>query len=209
MRKIETAVLGVTLGAVPVIACFLTGWWASIPFVAESSIWKYALIGLVAGILVDALFLARWMRCAYSMKPWIWMVIYGFYSTGMLGFFMGVPVFNLLLALPAGLFVGRWLAYMGADSTHVKKVTRQAARFTAGVLATVCLASASVALVADSTASDLQGLLALPFAVTQWMLIGLIVCGGAMLLMLDWWFTTRCVRHAYEYFRAHDEPRSV
>jgi len=29
-----------------------------------------------------------------------------FYSVGMFGFFMGVPVFNVILAVPAGVFVG-------------------------------------------------------------------------------------------------------
>jgi hypothetical protein len=31
MQTIETAALGVLFGAVPVIACFLGGWWISIP----------------------------------------------------------------------------------------------------------------------------------------------------------------------------------
>ncbi len=200
MQKIETAILGVTLGAVPIIAGFLTGWWASIPFVPESSIWRFALAGLFFGIFVDVLFLRRWVRRAYSMKPWIWMTLYGFYSTGMLGFFMGVPVFNVILALPAGVFVGRWLAHSGADPAGSQRVARRTASFTMCILGLVCLVSASIALLAPSTGSDLQSMLRLPFPVTRWMLICIIFGGGALLLTFDWWITIKCVRRAYEYF---------
>ncbi len=200
MQRIETAVLAATLGAVPIIACFLAGWWASIPFVPEASVWRCAVAGLLFGILVDVLLLRRWVRRAYSMKTWIWMGVYAFYSMGMLGFFMGVPIFNLVLALPAGVFVGRYLAQSGADSVRMQRTARQTATFTLCILGLVCLASASVALGSPSTASELQGMLRLPFPVTRLMIICLISGGGALLLALDWWITIRCVTRAYEYF---------
>lgn len=209
MKKIESAVLGVTLGAVPVIASFLTGWWGSIHFAPESSIWRYALGGLLFGISVDAIFLGRWVRHAYSIKTWVWMAVYGFYSIGLLGFFMGMPVFNLLLALPAGAFVGRWLAHCGADSAHMQRTAQRTAVFTASVLALVCLTSASIALAAHSTASDLQRMLALPFEVTRWMIVGIIVVGGVVMLTFDWWLTTRCVKGVYRCFIAHHESPSA
>jgi len=208
MRKIESVVLGVTLGAVPIIASFLTGWWVSIPFAPESSIWRYALGGLLFGLFVDAIFLGRWIRRAYSMKTWVWMAVYGFYSIGVLGGFMGMPVFNLLLAVPAGAFVGRWLAHGGADSARMQRTAQRTAAFTATVLALVCLTSGSIALTAHSTASDLQGMLALPFEVTHSMIVGIIVVGGAVMLVLDWWLTIGCVKCVYGYFIAHDKSPS-
>jgi len=33
MRRIENAVIGLALGAVPVISGFLAGWWISVPLV--------------------------------------------------------------------------------------------------------------------------------------------------------------------------------
>ena len=98
MRKIEIAAIGVLFGAVPIIICFLAGWWISIPFVPESLIYLFALTGFVVGVLVDLVFLKTWIRNAYSMQPIVWMIIYLFYSVGMFGFFMGVPVFNIALA---------------------------------------------------------------------------------------------------------------
>lgn len=200
MRQIENGVIGIILGAVPVIACFLAGWWISIPFVPESRVCLCALGGLLLGMLVDVVFLGGWIRRAYLMKTWIWKAVYVFYSIGMFGFFMGVPVFNVMLALPAGIFVGRWLAHSGADSTLMHKTARQAAVFTTSVLGVVCIASASVALVDPSTAHNLQGMLGLSFQVTHGMVIGIILVGGATILTLDWWLTVKSVERVYGYF---------
>jgi len=209
MRTIENAAIGIVFGAVPVIACFLAGWWGSIPLVPESRIWQCALAGLLVGILVDVVFLKGWVRRAYSMKPWVWKAVYLFYSVGMFGFFMGVPVFNVILALPAGVFVGRWLAHSGADSTHMRKAARRVAVFTASVLGLVCIASGSIALASRSTASDLQGMLGLQFQVTPVMIVGIIVGGGTMILALDWWLTIKSVERAYRYFVAHAKSLSA
>jgi hypothetical protein len=137
------------------------------------------------------------------MRTWVWQAVYLFYSVGMFGFFMGVPVFNVILALPAGVFVGRWLAHSGADSTHMQKVARQVAVFTACILGLVCIASGSIALANSSTASDLQRMLGLQFHVTRVMIVGIILGGGTMILALDWWLTIKSVERAYWYFIAH------
>ena len=58
LRKIEHAVIGVTLGAVPVISGFLAGWWISVPLVPESRIYQFALAGLCSE--------SSWM-CSFSV----------------------------------------------------------------------------------------------------------------------------------------------
>ncbi len=199
MQKIELATIGVLFGAVPIVIGFLAGWWISIPLVPESWIFLCALAGFLVGVFVDVLFLKTWVRHAYSMKPLVWMIVYLFYSIGMFGFFMGVPIFNVLLALPAGFFVGGWLVHRGADSTSMKKAARHSAAFTSSVLALVCVASAAIALVSPSTVSDLQGMLSLPFPVTPIMVIFLILGGGISILLLQWWLTFKSVEQAYRY----------
>ena len=71
MQKIEKVIIGIIIGAVPVIACFLAGWWISIPLVSESRIIQYALTGLLLGTLIDVIFLRNWVRHAYTMKFWV------------------------------------------------------------------------------------------------------------------------------------------
>jgi len=79
LRKIENAVIGLALGAVPVISGFLAAWWISLPLVPESRIYQFALAGLVLGILVDVLFLRGGVQRAYSLKPWVWRTVCVFY----------------------------------------------------------------------------------------------------------------------------------
>ncbi len=202
MQRIEIAAIGALFGAVPIITGFVAGWWISIPLVPESRIFIWALAGLLVGVLVDAIFLKAGIRRAYSMKPRVWMALYLFYSVGMFGFFMGVPIFNVALALPAGFVVGGWLAHGGADSTRVKAAARRSAVFTTGVQALVCVASASLALASPSTASELQHMLGLPFRVSLGMILGIILGGGTFLLVLQWWLTCKCVELTYRYLVA-------
>lgn len=201
MQRIEKAIIGMIIGAVPVIACFLAGWWISISLVSESRIFQYALTGLLLGILVDVIFLRNWVRHAYTMKLWVWMGIYGFYSIGMFGFFMGFPVFNVMLALPAGVFVGRWLTHRSVDPARMRKAAQQTAVFTTSVLGLVCIASASIALLDPSVALDLQGMLGLPFPVTPVMILGIILSGGTLLLAIGWWLTVESVKRVYQFGR--------
>lgn len=200
MQRIENAFIGLALGAVPVIVCFLAGWWIAIPFLPESRVFISALAGLVCGILIDFFFLKGWVQRAFSFKAWVWKAVYVFYSVGMFGFFMGVPVFHVLLAFPTGVFVGRWLAHTGADSARMRQVARRAAVFTTSVLGLVCLASATIALASPSTGRDLRGMLRLPFEVTTVMILALIVVGGAAILILNWWLTLRSAERAYACF---------
>ena len=201
MQKIEKVIIGIIIGAVPVFACFLAGWWISIPLVSESRIFQYALTGLLLGTLIDVIFLRNWVRHAYTMKLWVWMGIYGFYSIGMFGFFMGFPVFHVILALPAGVFIGRWLTHRSADPTRMQKAAQQTAVFTTSVLGLVCIASASIALLDPSLAFDLQGMLGLPFPATSVMILGIILSGGTLLLAIGWWLTVESVKRVYQFGR--------
>ena len=201
MHKTEKVIIGIIIGAVPVIACFLAGLWISIPLVSESRIFQYALTGLLLGTLIDVIFLRNWVRHAYTMKLWVWMGIYGFYSIGMFGFFMGIPVFHVMLALPAGVFVGRWLTHRGVDPARMRKAAQQTAVFTTSVLGLVCIASASIALLDPSVAFDLQGMLGLPFPATTVMILGIILSGGTLLLAIGWWLTVESVKRVYQFGR--------
>jgi hypothetical protein len=113
------------------------------------------------------------------------MVIIVFYSVGLFGFFMGMPVFNALLAVPAGWVIGARLASENADRIRVRKMTWGATWFTTGILFLVCAASAFFALISPSTPNDLQGMFGLEFKVTQAMIVGLIVIGGFLLLAFN------------------------
>lgn len=205
--RFEALIVGAIVGAVPPLAGLLALWWGSIPFVPERWIPGFAAAGLLAGITADVIWLKRWTRRALSLHWLLWMAVYVFYSVGMFGLFMGVPVFNLALALPAGLVVGCRLAREQVGSEEMRRASKAAALFTTAVLAVACAASAALAWTDPYTAANLEGMLGLSFEVTRPMIAALIVAGGAALLAMQWLLTTWIARLAYAWLRR--PPKAV
>jgi hypothetical protein len=206
MRRLEHIVRIVVIGAVPPIVGLLAGLWGTFAVLPERGVMIGSLTGLAAGLILDAVFLRRAMEQAHAASLWIWAAVYLFYSVGTFGFFMGVPVFNLLLGIPAGVLIGGRLAHAGAAPEEVRQQARQASAFTTGVLAIACIASATLALADPSTAANLEGMLGLGFEVTQLMIMALIIVGGAVLLGAQWALTGSTVRWTQSRL-AGNEPR--
>jgi hypothetical protein len=192
--KLERFGLGLLLSPITPLIAFLGLWWstysASLP---EKWIAFSALAGLALGILADVIFLKRWINRAGQFGFKFWIALYLFYSTGVFGFFMGVPIFNVLLAIPVGFVVAAKLAAEMADKQRVQHTARLTARFTTSVMVAICLASAALALSDPYTSANLEGMFGLNFEFTQGMLITLIVVGGAILLACNWWLTTSTI----------------
>jgi len=190
---------GLILAPLMPIACLLLFWWAAFTVLPEKWIPAGALLGLLLGILVDV-FVLKWLvEHAYQSGLIFWLVILLFYSVGTFGFFMGVPIFNVALAIPAGFVVGARLAHSAAEQVQVQHSSRQACYLTTVLMTLVCAASAFFALMSPSTPADLRGMLGLGFEVTPSMLWGLILVGGAGLLVVNWLLTGLAIRITYRY----------
>jgi hypothetical protein len=200
MQILEKLLIGILLGMIFPILGFLAGWWGMLPFLPERLLVFSTLLGLSLGLLVDAVYLRKWVSRAYDLDLKVWMVVYLFYAIGMFGLFMGVPVFHLILALPAGLFIGSKLAHQDASLTELKPVTRKTCLFTTAVLAVVCTLSAAIALIDPYTASSLQGMFGLPFEITRGMLVELIVVGGITMLGTQWLVVSLLIRLTYAWW---------
>jgi hypothetical protein len=201
IHKFEKLVLALVLGLIaPVIG--LMGFWGGAYYrLAERMIPYAALGGLLLGLLVDLFVLRSALRRAHQLDLKLWMAIYLFYSAGVFGLFMGVPVPNAFLALPAGFIIGGRLAWEAADGARVRAMAQRTAWFTTGVLALICIASAFIALMSPSTAYDLKGMLGLGFEVTGGMIVALILVGGAALLAFGWALTLISVRFSYTFLQ--------
>jgi len=197
LAKLEAPILAFVLGAIPPIAGLLTGWWGSLPSNSEWWIARCAIAGFSVGLLIDALFLRRWFRRRGAI-PWlVWLGIFLFYSVGMFGLFMGMPAFNVALALPAGLVTGRKLATSNCDPDRGRYIIRRVCLITTLVLAGICAASATIALLSPSTPSELQHMLNLGFEVTPAQVTVLIIAGGGALLLLQWTLTAFVARRTW------------
>ncbi len=196
MSRIERWTITIILGSILPLMGLLAGWWGSYAFLSTTWVIITAAAGMAAGLAVDAFCLKKWTAKAYEIDLKILAAIYLFYSVCIFGFFMGVPVFNLALAVPAGLFIGRKAAVQRMDAASGQRVISRTRWFTTGVLVLICAASAWFALNSPSTAADLEGMLRLPFEVTLPMIWGLIAVGGVLLLAAHWLLFTKCAQVA-------------
>jgi len=159
IHKPEKIFLGLLLGGIAPIFCFLSGWWGAYFFASESQIPFFMLAGLGLGILIDLLFLGKWIKAAYHIPPVLLVAIYLFYSVGIFGFFMGIPVFNTVLGLLAGFYIGRRLVNAKINSEEKERVIYWTGLFTAFILAMACLASLFLAASESTLAANINGML--------------------------------------------------
>jgi len=174
-------------------------WWISYALLPERWISLFAISGIALGLLADTFILKSLIKRAYQLGTAFWLAVLLFYSVGTFGFFMGVPVFNAALALPAGFVVGGKLVYEAADGVQVRRASLRTCILTTGLMVLVCVSSAFFALTSPSTSSDLRGMLGLGFEVTRVMIWGLILVGGAGLLAVNWALTGLSVRLTHRF----------
>jgi hypothetical protein len=201
MSRTESLIVGMCIASVCPALLFFAGGLIGFLVLPERAIPIVALSMLTAGLLLDLVFLKRWTSRAYQLNVGFLIFVYCFFSLVLLAVCMGVPVFNTLLGLVAGAYVGRKLRHRGAGSDQVRESTRHVSLFAAAVIGGVCCLSAAVAVVSPSTPSDLQGTLemivGLQLAVTWRMIVGMIVVGGSTLVLLQYWLTKVAAMMAY------------
>jgi hypothetical protein len=132
---VERWVMTLAIGALPPMVGLLAGWWGTFAFLSDGGVAIAGIAGFVAGLLLDARYLGQWMRRAHDSPIGMWCAVYLAYSIGVFGFFKGVPAFNMLLALPAGVLLGGRLACVRATGDQVLRSARGASAFTTAVVA--------------------------------------------------------------------------
>jgi hypothetical protein len=193
-------------GMIPLIL-FLLGWWSSIGLNDNQEIFSIALAGMGFGILIDVFVLKPWLKSLETLSSGILISVYVFYSIMILGFFMGVPVFNIGLGILGGRFMARVGLYQGLTETRMDKLIHSTARITTIILFGICLISAWIALKDPvDTAINLQGMFQLGFTVTESMVFGLVGFGGLLLLILQYFLTVKFAKYELKhvYFDPHD-----
>jgi hypothetical protein len=200
-NKVEKFVLFLLIAPLAPLAGFIGAWALAYTFLPEGWIPATVLCGVLLGILADFFILKKLLRQVHQLSLVFWMAVMLFYSVGLFGLFMGVPVFNVALAVPAGFVIGARLAAEQADSSRVRKKTLQTCLVTTGLMAIVCMASAWFALTSSSTPADLEGMLGLGFSLTPVMIWGIILVGGTGLLLVNWVLTSISAHLTYRFMR--------
>jgi hypothetical protein len=200
ITKFERFGLGLILGPLAPLVGLLSLWWGAYAMLPERWILISALGGLLLGLLADFIYLSRWVNQVRQVGFGFWVAIYLFYSMGVFGFFMGVPVFNVFLAIPAGFIMAVKLAAT-ANPQLTQRQARLTAGFTTAVLALICMAAALLALTDPYTSANLEGMFGLDFAITPGMLLALIAGGGLVVLAGNWWLTLASFRISNLFLR--------
>ena len=148
----------------------------------ESRVLYYLMVGLVSGIIIDFVYLRDWVNKRYELQTWLITGIYIFYNIMIYGMFMGFPLFNLLMSLVAGYYIGNRIQYLNIPPSVQPRIIRKTSLFTGLVMALICISSGFIALTGNGVGKELQGMLDLKFEVTKPMIWGVTLIGGVLLI---------------------------
>lgn len=188
----------IVLGSIAPIALMLTGWWgAFLAHRGDPAIAAMAVTGLVVGLALDATVLRRRLDSLLSLTDRALLAVALFYSVGIYGFFMGFPVFNVIVGILGGYVIARRAQAMDWSRERAHRDARRVALWATWILAALCVATAYMALNEPTLGAQLQGMFRLPFAVGRSAIYGIIAGGGAGLLAFQYvgslltahWFT--------------------
>jgi len=153
MNKRESVVVSVILG----LACpYLTGvicWWTSatlllsgVARISDRGIAIAAFGGLAIGLVVDAIWLKRWVANIYTLHLALLASVYLAFSVIAVASFMGLPIGNLLLGTLAGVYIGRRIFHGQADATAAEITICRTSGFTAAITGSEAFAIGLLAL---------------------------------------------------------------
>ena len=193
------------LGVLCPFLTFVAGWWTSatlslegVAHITERGIAIAAFTGLAAGLLIDALWLKRWVAGFYTADLVLLGVIYAGCSVVALASCMGLPLGNLLLGTLGGVYVGRRAFHSGASPAVFGRASRRAGWFTAAFTGAGAFAIGLLALREQSAVEELADLLRTDrSAIAGPTGLAVIVALVVVLIVLQFWCTSTAARVAF------------
>jgi len=190
VRKAETVILWMLFGTPLALICFVAGGFISVVMFDEKHVLAMALAGLAVGIILDAVFLRRPIKNAYRINNKILIALYIFYSIGALGFCMGVPILNFGVGIVAGFYTARKMQCTKADQIQCNRNIKRTAIFSAIVMMLMCCLTGTWALVGGMIGYRFESPV-LSFTFTVPILVGIVLTGGLILSLLQYWLTSK------------------
>jgi len=188
MGKIESVILGMFFGFGPIVFCFLATMVIASIFFGKEALGPWVLWSLVPAVVIDILFLKKWVRNAYQINSKILAGIYLFYSVVALGMGMGLPILNFVLGIMAGVYIARRMHFHRADEERRKQALKKTAVFCAVVMVFMCCLMTLLGIVGKVPGSKFETPL-LSFTFTVPIFIAVVLTGGAILVLLQYCLT--------------------
>ena len=197
VSKIESLILGMFLGLVPPVFCLLTTLVITAILFEIEVFGPWMLWSLVPGIIIDIVFLKKWVSKAYQINNKALAAIYLFCSVVALGMGMGVPIFNFALGIAAGLYSARKMHFIGADEERRNQDFRKTAVFSAMVMALMCCLITLWAIAGQMIGYRFETPF-LSFTFTVPIFSAVVLTGGAVLVLLQYWLTHLSAKLAFK-----------
>lgn len=134
------------------LTLFFTFWWISNFFASDYIAFFIGIAGLLLGLWLNSILVTPYQF--FKIKKRILAFLYLFYSIVILGIFMGVPIFNILMGVFAGNYLAiRIISYINNENS-IKRSIHQGALFSALVIAVISILSGLMAFVDIDTYLD-------------------------------------------------------
>ncbi len=192
MKRVEAIFYGLILGAFSPLSIALgaVGLWFNSDRIEDRAPW-YLLSGLAAGFLIDAIYLRGWLRHRYDLPVWFVATIFCLYNILAFGFFMGFPVFHVLGGPIAGFYFAQRIIFQKIPAEGYNRIMKRVSAFTGLMMAIICVASGTIALVGTGAGDDIQGMLGLSFVPAKSMILLVSTIGGLFLITVQVILTRR------------------
>ena len=186
MKRFDKIISGLIIGSTfPLFLCLLSiVIWFYLDK-SESRIPIYLTAGLLIGLIIDFKFLKGWINKRYDLPIWFMAAIYIIYNIFVYGFFMGLPVFNVLPGFFAGYYFGNRICFKNVESKKYSRIINQVSLFTGLIMTLICISSGFLALVDNEAAGMIKEVLGFGFEVTKSMVWGIVLLGGLTLILTN------------------------
>ena len=201
MGRRESIIVGSCIGIVVPVCCFFAAWWASVAVLPERVVSVFAFGGLGVGVLLDALFLRRWVARVYAADLRLFMLLYLWLSIITYAVSMGMPVTLLVPGVLAGAYMGRRLRAEGAAAIGLASGIRRASLFAAFVILCASAASSFLVLRERAPGLELQRMFNSNYEFSRSMIAGIVVGGGVILVLVQYVLTGKAAAIAAEVSR--------
>ena len=188
LSKIEAVILGLFFGLLPLVFCLLATLIVTAILFGTEVFAPWVLWSLVPGVIIDVIFLRKWVRRAYQINSKALAAIYLFYSVVALGMGMGIPVLNFALGIAAGVYSARKMHVIGAGEDRRNQAFKKTAVFCAAAMVMVCCLMALWAAVGGVIGSRFETPI-LSFTFTVPIFWTVVLTGGAALVLLQYLLT--------------------
>lgn len=200
VRIIESIILGMFFGLVPVVFCMLATFIVGAILFGTEAFEAWVLWSLVPGVIIDVIFLKKWVRNAYQISNKVLAVIYLFYSVVALGLGMGVPILNFALGIAAGVYSARKMHLIGADEERRNRDFRKTALFCAAAMVMVCCLITLWAIAGQMIGARFETPV-LSFTFTIPVFWTVVFIGGTFLVVLQYWLALAAARITFSIQR--------